>query len=184
MDTNLINGFLLLVLLPVWLLVGLMDWRCHRVAKIEENAGVRESLIHLLLSAQAAAAILPALLLDINAAIIALLIALFIAHELTTNLDVRVATPERPLSPTEVRVHNFLTGIPFAGLLLVIATHTGQTAALFGVGDTPADFALRWKDPALPPVYLLAWVGAATLLNVVPFTEELLRGLRRARKRG
>jgi hypothetical protein len=184
MDTTLINLFLLTVLMPAWLLVGFADWWCHRKAHIEENVGVKESLIHLLLSAQAAVAIMPALLLEINAALILNMIVMFIAHELTTNLDVRVATPKRPLTPTEVRVHNFLTGIPFAGLLLVMATHSGQTAALFGVGGAAADFSLRWKEQPLPLAYIAGWIGAALIFNVLPFTEELLRGLRRARHRG
>lgn len=184
MDTSLVNLFLLGVLMPAWLLAGLADWWCHRRAHIEENVGVRESLIHLVLSGQAAVAIMPALLLEINAAIIANMAVMFVAHELTTNLDVRVATPKRPLTPTEVRVHNFLTGIPFAGLLLVMATHTEQTAALFGFGDAAADFSLRWKNPPLPMAYIAGWLIASIILNVLPFTEELLRGLRSARHRG
>ncbi len=184
MESSLVNHFLLLVLMPAWLLVGLADWWCHRKSDIEHTAGVRESLIHLALSAQAAFAIMPALLLEINAAIIANMIAMFVAHELTTNLDVRIAAPRRALTPLEIRVHNFLTGIPFAGVLLVMATHIDQAAALFGLGTVDADFSLRWKATPLPLGYIVTWVAASALFNVLPFTEELLRGLRSMRHRG
>lgn len=183
MDVALVNIFLLLVLLPAWLVAGLMDWWCHRRAHVETTVGPKESLLHLVLSAQAAMAITPALLLEINAAIIALLIVMFVAHEVSTNLDVRMALPVRAFTPMEVRAHNFLTGIPLAGLLLVMATHADQSAALFGVGAAPADFSLRWKDPQLPRWYLASWFVAALVMNVLPFTEELWRGMRAQRRR-
>ncbi len=82
MNVTLVNLFLLLVLMPAWLLAGLADWWCHRRAYIEQNGGVKESLIHLVLSAQAAVAIMPAL--EINAASIANIGVMFVAHELTT----------------------------------------------------------------------------------------------------
>ncbi|MGE4063461.1 MAG: hypothetical protein AB7E79_08835 [Rhodospirillaceae bacterium] len=184
MDTGLVNTFLLLVLLPAWLVAGLIDWWCHRISRIEDTVGPKESILHLVLSAQAAVAIVPALFLEINAAIIALMIVMFVAHELSTNLDVHMAVPARAFTTLEVRTHNFLTAIPLAGLLLVMATHTDQSAALFGLGDSSADFSLRWKDPALPAGYVIAWFGASFLFNIAPFTEELLRSLRRARERG
>jgi hypothetical protein len=183
MDTTLVHTFILIVLLPAWLIVGLIDWWCHRVSRIEDTAGPRESILHLVLSGEAAAAILPALLLEINAAIIALMIVMLVVHEITSNIDLHIATPVRAFTTAELHVHNFLTAIPFAGVLLVMATHSEQSAALFGVGDASADFSLRWKDPPLPLGYLIGWLSAAVLFNIVPFTEELLRGLRKARKR-
>jgi hypothetical protein len=94
MDATLINTFLLLVLLPAWLVVGLMDWWCHRVSRIETTVGPKESVLHLVLSAPAAVAITPALLLEINAAVITILIVMFVAHELSTNLDVHLVITE------------------------------------------------------------------------------------------
>lgn len=172
-----VHAFILLVLLPLWLLTGLTDWYCHRKAKIEDTAGPRESVLHLALSGCAAAAILPALLLDIDALVLAVMLAAFVVHELVTNMDVRLALPARAFTPLEQRVHDALTAIPFAALCLVLATHVDQALAMFGLGPGRADWSLRLKDPPLPLGYILGWNAAALALNVAPFTEELLRCL-------
>ena len=39
-------------LVPLWLLAGAGDWLCHRLTHIERNAGVRESLLHMLMLAE------------------------------------------------------------------------------------------------------------------------------------
>lgn len=167
---ELVHVFLLLVLLPAWLAVGLGDWWCHRKAHIEYNAGAKESVVHLLLSAQAAVAVLAGLLFDINTLILAIMIAMFVLHEATTNLDLRFAYPARPFTKTELRIHDFLTAIPFAALCLVIATHMDAAFEM--------DFDLRWKDPPLPAAYLTGWIAASFGLNVLPYTEELMRCLK------
>ena len=38
--------FLLLFVLPLWLIAGLADWDRHRRTRIEHTAGTRESIIH------------------------------------------------------------------------------------------------------------------------------------------
>jgi hypothetical protein len=38
------------------------------------------------------------------------------------------------------------------------------------------------KQEPLPPSYTLTAVAAAVLFNVIPFTEELIRGLRAQRR--
>lgn len=114
MDSELIHTFLLTALLPSWLLVGLTDWWLHKRSDFEHTAGVRESLLHLALSAQAAAAILPALLFEINALILVVMILMFLAQELTTKLDVHIAAPARVITPAEICIHNFLTAVAFA----------------------------------------------------------------------
>jgi hypothetical protein len=52
--TTFAHGIILAVLLPAWLVLGLLDWRCHRAANIETTAGPWESILHLMLSGQAA----------------------------------------------------------------------------------------------------------------------------------
>jgi hypothetical protein len=178
MSTASINAFILLVLLPAWLAVGLMDWHWHRRSRIELNSGPKESALHLALSGVAGFAVLSALLLEIDAAVLIVLIAAFIFHEVVTTLDIKHAFSMRVISPAEQRTHDFMTAIPFAALCLTTMTHTHQAAAILGLERTPGDWELRWKDPALPLSYLLSWVAAAFLLNVLPFAEELFRGLR------
>jgi hypothetical protein len=43
----LLQHFLMYLVVPVWLLAGLGNWFCHRVARIEATSGVRESMMHL-----------------------------------------------------------------------------------------------------------------------------------------
>jgi hypothetical protein len=181
MATDLIHGFILLVLLPVWLGVGLVDWNCHRKAGVEASPGPKESLLHLALSGEAAVAVLAGILFDINALVLAVMIGAFVLHEITTNIDVHIAYPARAITTTEMRAHDYLTAIPFAALCLVLATHSGQALALLGLGAEAPDWGLRWKTPSLPWGYILGWNAAALLFNILPYSEELLRGLRAQR---
>lgn len=178
MASTLIHAFVLLVLLPAWLLVGLGDWWCHRRTRIEDTAGPRESALHLALAGEAAVAVLPALFFEINALILVVIVVAFVAHELTTTLDFHIATPARSITPLEMRLHDYLTAIPFASMLLIFATHTEQALAIFGAGSENADWGLRWKSPQLPLSYLVVWLLAAGCLNITPFLEEFLRCLR------
>jgi hypothetical protein len=176
-----IHGAILLVLLPSWLVVGLIDWYCHRKSKIELTTGVRESIIHLALSLEAATAILSAMLFEINAMVLTIIVTAFIAHEITTNIDVHIAFPARTFTTTEQRIHDFLTAIPFAAVCLILATHIDQVGAIFGFGGSSADWGRRWKSPPLPMAYLIAWNAAALALNIGPYTEELIRCWRRGK---
>lgn len=178
MAITLIHQFLLVILLPTWLLVGLTDWWCHRKSSIETTSGARESILHLALSLEAAVAILSAMVLEINALVLVIVGVSFIAHEITTNVDIHIALPQRLFTTTEQRVHDFLTAIPFAGVLLLFATHTDQAQAILGFGDTAADWKLRLKTEPLPLSYLVTWNIAALALNVGPYVEELIRCLR------
>ncbi len=183
MDKTIIYGFILLVLLPAWLLLGVADWYCHRKSHIESTSGARESALHLALACEAATGALSAMFFEINALVLCVMAAAFVVHEITTGVDFHIAAPERRITPVEMRIHDYLTAIPFAVLCLVMMTHTGQLLAIVGLGNEPADWALRWKSTPLPTSYLVAWIAASFVLYVVPFTEEFIRCLRAARKR-
>jgi len=79
--------------------------------------------------------------------------------------------------PVEQLVHSFVEMLPLTGLGFLVLLHWGQFLALFGLGNESARFSFALKQPPLPLSYTLA-VVAAILFNVIPFTEELLRGLR------
>jgi hypothetical protein len=179
--TNIIHIFVLLVLLPAWLLLGLADWFCHRKARVEVTSGPRESAIHILLSTLAAVAILPGLFLEINATVLLVMAGAFIAHEVATTWDVRLAVQSRAFTVREQRIHDYLTAVPVLALGLILATHIDQAAALLGLGDVRADFHVRFKNPPLPTEYLVSWIGATVVLNQIPFAEELWRGIRARR---
>jgi hypothetical protein len=61
---------------------------------------------------------------------------------------------------------------------MVIALHWEQFISLFGWG-TP-QFDLLPRTEPLPWPYLAIVLGATALFEVLPYTEELVRGLRKS----
>lgn len=168
------------VLLPVWLIFGFKDWWHHRKTQIETTSGWRESGLHLLLVSQAGVAVLAALFFQINALIIGVAIVAYLAHEITTGIDVHYADARREINASEQRTHDYLTAIPLALLVIVVVTHGGQFMALFGFGAEEADFSLRWRENPLPTWYLAIWVPLSSLNGVI-YLEEFIRCLKAAR---
>lgn len=185
MDTaQFTQSYLLFLVLPLWLLAGLVDWLCHRAARIELNAGPRESLIHLLMLAEGAVPLLLGLFLEITGTVLLVMVAAWLLHEVTSYWDVRYAAAHRPVSAFEQRVHDYLGVVPFLALSLVFVLHWPQVLALVGLGPEPVSWALDWKRPPLPPGYIVGLLGAVTVFVLLPYLEELWRGLRaRGRRR-
>lgn len=114
---------LMYFVLPIWLLVGFADWLCHRATHIETTTGAKESLIHLLMFGEVGVPLLAALFLNVNALIIAIMIAAFFLHEATALWDVSYATTARTVTPVEQHVHSFLEMIPLLAVVSVISLH-------------------------------------------------------------
>ncbi|WP_157268545.1 diguanylate cyclase [Azohydromonas aeria] len=176
MDTTavLLQQLLLYGLLPLWLLAGFADWLCHRVQGMEHDAGTQESVLHWLMLAEMGPALAAALLLEVTAAVLALLFVLCLAHELTTWWDLRFAESRRRIPWFEQWVHALQLSLPWAGLAGLALIHHGQAAALLGVAGTP-DWGWRAKAVPLPPAYVWGVAAAGVLLVALPFAEELLR---------
>jgi hypothetical protein len=164
--------------LPLWLAAGLADWFCHRVTRIEVTSGPTESVFHLLGLAEMGLAVVLALFFEINALVIAVMIGAFIVHELTIWIDLRYTVNKREVLPVEQMVHSLVEILPLMGLGFIVLLHWDQFLALFGLGNESARFTLALKQQPLPLSYTVAAVAAAIVLNVIPFTEELIRGLR------
>jgi hypothetical protein len=178
MNTVLITeNYLLYVILPLWLAAGVADWLCHRASHIATTSGAKESLIHLLMMGQAGLAVLLGLFLEINALVIAIMLACWLAHEITAHWDLRYAVTRREVRPIEQHVHNYLGAIPFMALSFIILLHWPQFLALFGGGPEPADFTLSRKQTPLPIAYIVAILAAILLFEVLPYVEEFARGL-------
>ena len=79
-QTQFAQAVLLYFILPLWLAAGFADYLCHRRSGIEHTSGYRESLIHLLLFAEVGIPLLAAIFFEINALVILMIIAAFIAH--------------------------------------------------------------------------------------------------------
>ncbi len=173
--------YLLYIILPLWLLAGIADWLCHRRTHIEATSGPKESAIHLLMLAEAGTAVLLGLFLEITGLVIAFMLIAFIAHEFTSHWDLRFALPRRHVTATEQHIHDYLGAIPFMALSFVLVLHWRQALALIGLDAEPLQFSLTWKRTPLPLGYILALLSAIAMLEVIPYGEELWRGMHAGR---
>jgi hypothetical protein len=182
-QTQFAQATLLYFILPLWLAAGFADYLCHRATHIERTSGYKESLLHLLMFAEIAIPLLSALFFEINALVMLLMITGFIAHEVTSLWDVSYAIDKREVSPIEQHVHSFLEMLPLMSMIIVIILHWPQFLALFGAGPETTRFTLRLKPEPLPWTYVSAFLAAVLAFEVLPYAEELVRGLRASRKR-
>ncbi|MFZ5784291.1 MAG: diguanylate cyclase [Pseudomonadota bacterium] len=176
----LLQHFLMYGVVPVWLLAGLADWACHRVARIERTSGVRETLLHLAQFTEVGIPMLAVLFLEVNAAVIAVMLVGVVLHQATAVWDVRYADRTRHIAPVEQHVHGVLEASPIVAVAIVAILHWPAFAGLIGIGGVPPDFALRLKPEPLPSGYLVAVLVGVVACGVVPFGEELVRTLRAA----
>ena len=183
MDAGATQSVLMYFVLPVWLVAGFADYLCHRATSIQITTGWRESLLHLLQFGEMAIPTLAAIFLEINALIIAVMIVCLVAHEATAIWDVSYAYERREITPTEQHVHSFLEMLPLMALLLVIVLHWGQFLALFGLGSEAAQWAIQLKQPPLPWLYVSVILVLVLVFDVLPYMEELWRGIRQDDRR-
>ncbi len=174
---NVIQGILLYFVLPLWVLVGAADALCHKICRIELTTGPLETVIHLLMAAEIGAAVLAALFLQINGAVLTFLAALWVLHEATSYWDLHYASSQRDIPPWEQRVHDFLTAVPLLALVLVSLLAWGQLLAIFGLGPEQFDGAIRFKDRPLSATYLVLFLGSTLFFNLIPYVFELMRGI-------
>ncbi len=163
---------LLGLLLPAWIMFGLADWYFHRKSNIARTSGWPESACHILLTAEAGFAVLLAMFFEVTTLGALILIAAYVAHELTTGADVSWATPRRDVIAHEQRVHDYLTAIPFAALFTTIVIHPAAWAWLT-TGSAP-DWGLRLRD-SLPPTWYLTLFLLGSCLNGLAYLEEFIR---------
>ncbi len=168
---------LMYVVVPLWVAAGTVDWWCHRRTGIGRTSGLPENLFHWVLFAEGGVALLAVGLLELNAGVLLLVFAAFLAHEATTFVELRYTVPLRDVRPFEQMVHSFMELLPLMVLALLAVMAWDQALALFGAG-TP-DWSLQAKLVPWPAPYLLGVAAAVALLNVLPIAEESLRCLRR-----
>jgi len=166
--------------LPLWLGAGVADWYRHRQTRIEDTAGARESMIHLLMMAEAGIPVNLGLFCEVNPGVLATCAAALAAHGLTAYWDVSYAEQRRQVTPVEQHIHSVLEMTPVMATGFLAVLYWDQVRALVGAGPGRPDFALRRKrrDPLSPRSKLLL-LGAMGLLGGLPYAEEMLRCLRR-----
>jgi hypothetical protein len=176
------NNYMLYVLVPGWIIPGLADYLCHRRSRIETTSGLREAVLHYLMITVVGVPILLALLLEINALVILLMILAYFIHLAMALYDVSYAVTKRTVTPIEQHVHSFLEVLPFMAISFVVCLYWGQAQALVGLGSESADFRLRLKDPPLPASYLITVIASVLLFLGLPYGEEVWRCYREAKR--
>ena len=174
---------LMYFVIPMWVAAGFVDWVFHKKSDIEHTAGIKESLIHLLMFAEVGIPLLAALFLDINAIIIGLMIGAFFIHEATALWDVNYAVSKRWVSPWEQHVHSFLEMLPLLAIVIISLMHESQFLALMGLGSEKARFDIALRSEPLPMGYIAGFLTGVALFTVLPYLNELWR-CHRARKSG
>lgn len=177
-----LHQYTLYVAAPAWIAAGLLDYVWHRKTRIETTAGPAESLLHLLMLAEAAPIALAPLLFEINAGVLLLMTAAFVAHEGTAAWDVSMAAPRRKIETTEQHIHSVLEMMPFSVASLYAASHWDKLRATLR-HPRFADFRLRLKQPRASLAQVAALVAAITLFDFAPHLEELWR-CQRAKQQG
>jgi hypothetical protein len=170
--TEPVRFILMYLAFPLWVAVGFADWACHRRTRIEHTSGLKENLLHVLMSAEMGAALAAVAFLEIDAAVLLAVLALFALHELTVYWDLRYSTPRRPVGPFEQMVHSFLEILPLLALALLAAMAWPQALALFGLGGEAADWSLRRKQQPLPVPYVAGAVLLMLVFNTAPLFQE------------
>jgi hypothetical protein len=165
---------LMYLVFPLWVAAGFADWACHRRTGIALTSGLKENLLHLLMFAEIGLGMLAAALLEVDAAVLLFVLAVFLVHELTVYWDLRYSTLLRDVGPFEQMVHSFMELLPLLVLALLAVPAWDQVLALVGAGGGP-DFSLRLKQEPWPRGYLLAALAAAVAFNVLPLAEETVR---------
>ena len=178
----LLQSFLLYGILPAWVVFGFIDYLCHRASKIEENTGLRESLLHSVMGVQIGLPIFLGLFLEVNVLLMLIMLAVLVQHEYVAHLDVKFAYGARPLAIWELHAHSFLEAIPFVIFGLVALLKWPAFMDLV---------TLRWAghlslSPKAVPLsggFIRGYMVLMLLLGFVPYTEELARCLRARRNR-
>jgi ABC-type spermidine/putrescine transport system permease subunit I len=118
-----------------------------------------------------------AIFLEINALVIGIMIVCLLAHEATAIWDVSYAYRTRELKPTEQHVHAFLEMLPLIGLLIVVTLPWQQFLSLFGLSQQAPEVTVQRRQP-LPWIYVSVILSLVVLFEVLPYLEELVRGIR------
>ena len=180
------NFILMYLVFPLWVVAGFADWFCHLRTNIATSSGIRENLLHWVMYAEIGVGMAAVAFLEVNAAVLLIVMMVFLVHELTVYWDLEYSTVLRDVAPGEQMVHSFLELLPLLSLALLAVVHWPQALAVFGGGSEMADWSLRLKEQPLPEFYLQVALGATVLFNALPLLQETascLMSMSRPRRR-
>ena len=166
---------LMYVVFPLWVAAGLADWACHRRTGIAVTSGLKENLMHWVMFAEIGVGMLAVVLFELNAAVLAIVLAVFLVHEATVYWDLAYSSIRRDVDPAEQMVHSFLELLPLVSL------------ALLALIADRGDWSLKPRTEPWPSAYLVGAAAATLLFNALPLaleTAACLRARRMPKPRG
>lgn len=178
-----VRRYMLYVLLPLWLVPGVVDWASHKKTKIEATSGTTESVLHALMMTEIGIPITLGLFCEINSTTLRLMFLSALVHELTAFCDVVYTSPRRKITAIENMTHSFLEVLPFTAVSFVACLHWDQVAAMFG-DKAKERTGLRLKLLPASGLYRAKILSAVAVCVVLPFAEELYRCVRYQLKNG
>jgi hypothetical protein len=165
---NWLTALLIWAIYPAWLLAGAGDYLCHRKTEIERTSGATESGLHVAQFVCLAIAFACAVLLQISAAVFAVLVVFGVAHSTLSYIDVRYTDGRRRILPIEQTLHGFMDVLPLVAVAILGVQHWPEIRA------GSVTFVPRAAIDLERVLLLLSFAVLAGL----PVLEELLRTLR------
>jgi hypothetical protein len=175
---------LLYVVIPSWITAGFLDWLLHRRSNISTTSGPLESVFHLLLLLEVGLPLTVVLVCEVTAVTLVFLLVGSVLHSITVLGDTTYASSRRLITPLEQSIHAYLEVLPYTALLLLASAHWPIVKE---IGEAlPRElhheyWGLRRRDATLPAAYLVGLFTSAAAFAVLPYIEELIRGLRAQR---
>lgn len=174
--------FLMYAVMPIWSVSGFLDWLWHKQTNIETTSGVQESIMHLIMMAEAGVPILTGMFLEVNAGSLSLIGAGWLLHEATVAWDVKYTLSRRKIYTREQMTHSYMEKVPFDILVTFACLYPEQLLALLRLGSEQPDFKLRFRKKPIPLKDFAAIVAGMGLVSGLPHLEELWRCYRAKRK--
>jgi hypothetical protein len=176
---------LLYVVIPCWIVAGFLDWLLHRRSNISTTSGPLESVFHLLLLIEVGLPLTILLLCEVTAVTLLLLLFGSVLHSVTVLCDTTYASSKRLITPLEQSVHAYLEVLPYTALLLLASAHWPIVKEIGEAVQREVRqeyWGLRWRNPPLSSAYLVGLFTSAATFAVLPYIEELFRGLHAQRR--
>ena len=174
--SKLVLYLILYVMLPIWSLAALVDWNCHRLTKIEETSGLRESVIHFVMGVQIGAPIFLCMFFEVNITILLLCLFVLITHEIVAHMDIVWASSRRHISHWETHAHTYLSSLPLYLFALVVVREWDVFLDMI-TRDWTGGMALVLRSEPLSGnnFYLPFLVVGSFIFGLVPYMEEMYR---------
>ena len=161
--------------LPLWLIMGLLDYVCHRRSKIELTSGLKESLYHAVMGLQIGVPIFLGLYFQINVLVLLLMLAALVFHVWVAHCDVEYARNSREISMLELHVHSFLETLPFFTVALIICINWPAFVDLITLNWAGHMHFVFFRTEGVTTNYIACYVALLLLADVLPYAEEFIR---------